>query len=103
MLKLGTWVSLIQINHFRGLRAKPQPAGYATKPSLPMAVATSVHIAKLNSVLGVEDECLCGQIRLCGYATCAENNKKSSPNPGRGSTARGLVSSVSSKTSQGPI
>lgn len=29
--------------------------------------------------------------RLCGYATCAENNKKSSPNRGRGSTARGLV------------
>uniref|UniRef100_A0A672HQM7 Uncharacterized protein n=1 Tax=Salarias fasciatus TaxID=181472 RepID=A0A672HQM7_SALFA len=64
----------------------PQSAGYATKPSLPMAVATSVHIAKRNSVLGAEDECLCGQIRLCGYATCAENNKKSSPNRGRGCT-----------------
>uniref|UniRef100_A0A8C3ADU5 Uncharacterized protein n=1 Tax=Cyclopterus lumpus TaxID=8103 RepID=A0A8C3ADU5_CYCLU len=63
-------------------KAKPRPAGYATKPSLPMAVATSVHIAKRNSVLGAEDECLCGQIRLCGYATCAENNKKSSPNRG---------------------
>lgn len=47
----------------RTRRAKPQPAGSATKPSLPMAVATSVHIAKRNSVLGAEDECLCGQIR----------------------------------------
>uniref|UniRef100_A0A7N8XV29 Uncharacterized protein n=1 Tax=Mastacembelus armatus TaxID=205130 RepID=A0A7N8XV29_9TELE len=74
------------------MRSGPQLVEYATKPSLPMAVATSVHIAKRNSVLGAEDECLCGQIRLCGYATCAENNKKSSPNRGRGSTARDLVS-----------
>lgn len=29
--------------------------------------------------------------RLCGYATCAENNKKSSPNQESGSTARSRV------------
>lgn len=29
--------------------------------------------------------------RLCGYATCAENNKKSSPNRGNGSIAQGRV------------
>lgn len=51
------------LSRLRIRRAKPRPAGYATKPSLPMAVATSVHIAKRNSVLGAEDECLCGQIR----------------------------------------
>ena len=28
--------------------------------------------------------------RSCGYATCAENNKKSSPSRGRGSTGRAL-------------
>uniref|UniRef100_A0A672ZEI8 Uncharacterized protein n=1 Tax=Sphaeramia orbicularis TaxID=375764 RepID=A0A672ZEI8_9TELE len=79
------------------LRRWPQLVGSATKPSLPMAVATSVHIAKQNSVLGAEDECLCGQIRLCGYATCAENNKKSSLNLGRGSTARGLLNNFIKK------
>lgn len=52
-----------RLNRLRTRRVKPQLAGYATKPSLPMAVATSVHIAKRNSVLGAEDECLCGQIR----------------------------------------
>lgn len=52
-----------RLSRLRTRRVKPQPAGYATKPSLPMAVATSVHIAKRNSVLGAEDECLCGQIR----------------------------------------
>lgn len=50
-------------SRLRNRRAKPQLAGYATKPSLLTAVATSVHIAKRNSVLDAEDECLCGQIR----------------------------------------
>lgn len=52
-----------RLSRFRTRRVKPQLVGYATKPSLLMAVATSVHIAKRNSVLGAEDECLCGQIR----------------------------------------
>lgn len=50
-------------SRFRTRRVKLPPAGSATKPSLPMAVATSVLIAKRNSVRGAEDECLCGQIR----------------------------------------
>lgn len=50
-------------SRFRTRRVKLPLAGFATKPSLPMAVATSVLIAKRNSVRGAEDECLCGQIR----------------------------------------
>uniref|UniRef100_A0A8D0GX33 Uncharacterized protein n=1 Tax=Sphenodon punctatus TaxID=8508 RepID=A0A8D0GX33_SPHPU len=36
----------------------PQPVVSATKQNLPMAVAITVHIAKLNSVHVVEEECL---------------------------------------------
>lgn len=41
----------------------PQPVASATKQNLLMAVAITVHIAKLNSVHAVEEECLYGQIR----------------------------------------
>uniref|UniRef100_A0A3B3XQQ8 Uncharacterized protein n=1 Tax=Poecilia mexicana TaxID=48701 RepID=A0A3B3XQQ8_9TELE len=71
---------------------KPRPVEFATRRNLLTAAVTSVHIAKRNSVLGAEDECLCGQTRLCGYATCAENNKKSSLSRERGSTTRKLHS-----------
>lgn len=52
-----------RLNRFRSRKAKPQPVEYATKQNLLTAVVTSVHIAKRNSVLGAEDECLCGQTR----------------------------------------
>lgn len=41
----------------------PQPVASATKQNLLMAVAITVHIAKLNSVRAAEEECLCAQIR----------------------------------------
>jgi len=41
----------------------PQPVASATKQNLLMAVAITVHIAKQNSVRGVEEEYLYGQIR----------------------------------------
>uniref|UniRef100_A0A8B9NPZ7 Uncharacterized protein n=1 Tax=Apteryx owenii TaxID=8824 RepID=A0A8B9NPZ7_APTOW len=41
----------------------PQPVASATKQNLLMAVAITVHIAKLNSVHAVEEEYLYGQTR----------------------------------------
>nr|BAE88658.1 unnamed protein product [Macaca fascicularis] len=65
-----------------------QPVVFATKQSLLMDVAITVHIAKQSSVLVVEVECHYAQTRrtkwLCGYVICAENNKKSSLNQERG-------------------
>uniref|UniRef100_A0A2K5YVA3 Uncharacterized protein n=2 Tax=Cercopithecinae TaxID=9528 RepID=A0A2K5YVA3_MANLE len=61
-----------------------QPVVSATKQSLLMDVAITVHIAKQSSVLVVEVECHYAQTRLCGYVICAENNKKSSLNQERG-------------------
>lgn len=44
-------------------RVMLQPVVFATKQNLPMAVAIIVHIAKLNSVHVVEEECLYAQAR----------------------------------------
>uniref|UniRef100_A0A8C0GF98 Uncharacterized protein n=1 Tax=Chelonoidis abingdonii TaxID=106734 RepID=A0A8C0GF98_CHEAB len=41
----------------------PPPVVSATKQNLLMAVVITVHIAKLNSVLVAEEECLYAQIR----------------------------------------
>uniref|UniRef100_A0A8C0ZNQ4 Uncharacterized protein n=1 Tax=Castor canadensis TaxID=51338 RepID=A0A8C0ZNQ4_CASCN len=66
------------------IKATPQLVASATKQSLLMDVAITVHIAKLSSALAVEVGCHYAQTRLCGYAICAENNKKSSLNQEHG-------------------
>uniref|UniRef100_G3USL3 Uncharacterized protein n=1 Tax=Meleagris gallopavo TaxID=9103 RepID=G3USL3_MELGA len=53
----------------------PQPVASATKQNLLMAVAITVHIAKLNSVHAVEDEYLYGQIR---YGKSSQNQEPGS-------------------------
>uniref|UniRef100_A0A8C6J0L6 Uncharacterized protein n=1 Tax=Melopsittacus undulatus TaxID=13146 RepID=A0A8C6J0L6_MELUD len=56
----------------------PQPVASATKQNLLMAVAITVHIAKLNSVHAVEEECLYGQIRYGVMKKSSQNQEPGS-------------------------
>uniref|UniRef100_A0A8B9QWK9 Uncharacterized protein n=1 Tax=Anas platyrhynchos TaxID=8839 RepID=A0A8B9QWK9_ANAPL len=73
----------------------PQPVASATKQNLLMAVAITVHIAKLNSVHAVEEECLYGQIRY-GFTQKSSQN----PEPGFITVDQTRHSSLTKKVSE---
>uniref|UniRef100_A0A8C3RGM1 Uncharacterized protein n=1 Tax=Cyanoderma ruficeps TaxID=181631 RepID=A0A8C3RGM1_9PASS len=54
----------------------PQPVASATKQNLLMAVAITVHIAKLNSVHAAGEECLCAPIR---YGVTRKSSQNQEP------------------------